>query len=231
MNEILIVPDVHGRKFWEPALDYMGEVIFLGDYTDPYPAEGITDREAWQNLLRIVDFKRQNPDRVTLLAGNHELHYYNRKFRAGRFSDEYYEKYHDILTGEESAGLFRLCRQIDRYLFIHAGVTKGWYDLHGKEFLPLGNDLETQLNRLFIERISAFCEVSFDRGGWDDYGSPLWADIYEYDDEKEPFDPNIIQIVGHTQLKTKVPLHKKNVWLTDNRRLYLFVNGELRSFP
>ncbi len=46
MKNILVVPDVHGRKFWETALDYPGEIIFLGDYTDPYPREGITMADA-----------------------------------------------------------------------------------------------------------------------------------------------------------------------------------------
>lgn len=229
MKEILIVPDLHGREFWKPALDYKGEVIFLGDYTDPYPSEDITDEDAWQNLLRIVAFKQQNPERVTLLVGNHELHYYNRKFQAGRFSIEYYEKYHDILMGEATAGLFRLCRKIDNYLFIHAGITKGWYDLHKEEFLPLGDDLETQLNRLFVQNISAFYEASSERGGWDKYGSPLWADIYEYYDETEPFDKDILQIIGHTQLKTDGPFVKNNVRLIDNRRLYLLADGELKQ--
>jgi hypothetical protein len=204
-------------------------VIFLGDYTDPYPAEGITDEDAWQNMLRIVEFKQQNPDRVTLLAGNHELHYYNRKFQAGRFSEEYYEKYHEILTGQATAGLFQLCRKIERYLLIHAGITKGWYDLHKEEFLPLGNDLETQLNCLFVQKISAFDEASFERGGWDNYGSPLWADIYEYYDEAEPFDKDIIQIIGHTQLKTDGPFVKNNVRLIDNRKLYLLADEELKQ--
>ncbi|MDR2680719.1 MAG: metallophosphoesterase [Tannerella sp.] len=230
MNEILIVPDVHGRKFWKPALDYKGEVIFLGDYTDPYPAEGITDEDAWQNMLQIVDFKQQNPDRITLLVGNHELHYYDRKFQAGRFEKQYYEKYHDILTGEKTAGLFRLCRKIDNYLFIHAGITKGWYDLHKKDFLPLGDDLETQLNQLFVQKIVSFYEASFERGGWDNYGSPLWADIHEYDDETEPFDKDIIQIIGHTQITTEEPYVKGNIRLVDNRRLYLLADGELKHY-
>jgi hypothetical protein len=173
MREILIVPDVHGRTFWEPVLDYKGEIIFLGDYVDPYPSEGITQANACYALSEIVKFKQQNPDRVTLLIGNHELHYYNRDFEASRFSEEYYEEYHAILTGKTTAGLFQVCRQIDNYLFIHAGITKGWYDWHDDELQALGDNLETQLNRLFLQNQGAFFEVSGERGGWDRYGSPL----------------------------------------------------------
>ena len=39
MSKIFIIPDVHGRDFWKKAYDYVDkvdEVIFLGDYLDPY---------------------------------------------------------------------------------------------------------------------------------------------------------------------------------------------------
>jgi hypothetical protein len=39
-NNILAIPDVHGRIFWKgPVKKYMAavdKVIFLGDYLDPY---------------------------------------------------------------------------------------------------------------------------------------------------------------------------------------------------
>lgn len=35
-NNILIIPDVHGRTFWKYAIDKYDKVIFLGDYLDPY---------------------------------------------------------------------------------------------------------------------------------------------------------------------------------------------------
>ena len=42
-KKILIIPDVHGRRFWRDAIesDDYDKVIFLGDYLDPYPDEGI----------------------------------------------------------------------------------------------------------------------------------------------------------------------------------------------
>ena len=49
MAKILIVPDVHGRKFWHKAKELIDEVdqeVFLGDYLDPYSREGITFEDA-----------------------------------------------------------------------------------------------------------------------------------------------------------------------------------------
>jgi hypothetical protein len=230
MDEILIVPDIHGRNFWKPALDYKGRIIFLGDYTDPYPQEGFTQENAYQGLLTIVDFKKQNPEKVTLLVGNHEMHYYNRNYECGRFDRHYFKAYNDILAGEDTVGLFQLCKQTGNYLFIHAGITKGWYDAHFDELSKLGNTLEEQMNNLFTTNMEAFYEASRYRGGFHTAGSPLWADVSEYSQETEHFDDSIIQIIGHTQLRSDEPYSKDNIRLLDNRQLYLLKNDEIVKY-
>ena len=230
MNDILIVPDIHGRNFWKPALEYKGEVIFLGDYTDPYPHEKFSDEDAYQGLLEIIDFKQKNPDRVTLLIGNHELHYYDSDFQCSRFSEDYFERFHVLLTQAPVAGLFQVCKQIDNYLFIHAGITKGWYNLHRDLLSCSGVTLEEQINNLFIDYKLSFSEASFFRGGLYTSGSPLWADIYEFFGELAPFNNDIIQIIGHTQHSGKVPIVINNIRLLDNQQLYLLSDGQLKKY-
>ena len=69
-KKILIIPDVHGRPFWKKAIktgDYE-KIVFLGDYTDPYEMEGITNREALKNFKSIIAFKQQKPEKVVLLV-------------------------------------------------------------------------------------------------------------------------------------------------------------------
>ena len=231
MKDILIVPDIHGRDFWLPVLDYPGEIIFLGDYVDPYPQENITNEAAYECLQQVVSFKRQHPERVCLLIGNHEMHYYDERLGAGRFSKEYYPKYHEILTGETTKGLFQLCRQVDKYLFVHAGITKGWYERHCSEFQNLGSTLEEQLNRIFFEKMFIFHEAAWKyRGGLDDSGSPLWADYRELIDEPEPFAPGIVQIIGHTQIAEPKPIINDRFCLLDNRQLYLLRNQVIEKY-
>ena len=49
--KIFIIPDVHGRDFWKKAYNYVDkvdEVIFLGDYLDPYETEGISSEDAYR---------------------------------------------------------------------------------------------------------------------------------------------------------------------------------------
>ena len=62
----IIIPDVHGRTFWRDAVrDRENEnIIFLGDYLDPYPSEGITPEKAYRELLDIID----NKDAVRMKA-------------------------------------------------------------------------------------------------------------------------------------------------------------------
>ena len=71
----LIIPDLHLREFWKDEVkDWNGSIIFLGDYLDPYPYEWKDEYpNSIQYLLDILNFKDQNPDRVTLLLGNHKL--------------------------------------------------------------------------------------------------------------------------------------------------------------
>lgn len=76
MNEnnsnILVVPDIHLRSFWRSILDSNLPVVFLGDYIDPYSYEGVTYESGIKEFLDIIEFKKTNPERVTLLLGNHK---------------------------------------------------------------------------------------------------------------------------------------------------------------
>jgi hypothetical protein len=226
---IMIVPDVHGRDFWLPALEHDGEVVFLGDYTDPYPAEGFKQADAYRGLTRIVEFKRQNPARVTLLVGNHELHYHDPEYACSRFDRRFYRAYHELLTGE-TAPLFQVCRQVGRFLFVHAGVTKGWFDAHAADLSRHGETLEGQLNGLFARDMAAFNEVSWSRGGYHASGSPLWADASELFDEPAHFDDSIVQVIGHTQHRDPDPVIKGNVCLLDNQKLYLLKDDKVVKY-
>lgn len=50
MSKVIIIPDVHGRKFWRSALSWVETtpIVFLGDYLDPYRDEGIDSEEAYE---------------------------------------------------------------------------------------------------------------------------------------------------------------------------------------
>ena len=75
MKRVLIIPDIHGRIFWmEDVATLMADidshaidVVFLGDYIDPYPQEDITDEQAINGFREIIGFARDR-DNVHLLG-------------------------------------------------------------------------------------------------------------------------------------------------------------------
>ena len=77
MSKWIIMPDVHGLQFWRSAVRGHEEekIIFLGDYVDPYAWEEILPGEAFKELRDIIAFKKEHPDNVVLLLGNHDLGY------------------------------------------------------------------------------------------------------------------------------------------------------------
>ena len=76
MSYWIIIPDVHGRRFWKDAVRGHEEekIIFLGDYVDPYGWEGITPDVALEGLKEIIAFKKAHPGNVALLLGNQDLY-------------------------------------------------------------------------------------------------------------------------------------------------------------
>ena len=111
--KVLIVSDIHCRKFWRETLsnnvDNVDKVIFLGDYLDPYPEEIIMSPELMEcndfydseNNLKmledIVSLKKNEPNKYILLTGNHTDSYIWSKFHAASRTDyKNYKKYHNF---------------------------------------------------------------------------------------------------------------------------------------
>ena len=85
MMRVLIIPDVHGLSFWkEPVNRYINEVdrvVFLGDYLDPYPDKGesVDTDDIFGNLVEIIKLKHEHKEKVVLLIGNHDYHYFSKR--------------------------------------------------------------------------------------------------------------------------------------------------------
>lgn len=216
MSKILIVPDVHGRKFWRKApetINSVDKVVFLGDYLDPYPWEGISRRDAISEFKDIIEFKRSNPDKVILLLGNHDCAYC---FDFGSASRYDYENEFEIKSlFKENMDIFRLYYKEDRYLFSHAGITNDWL----KTYLP-EYDAERFTTLTTKELIPFLWKVSFHRGGYDNTGSIVWSDVREGDRES-----TFYQIFGHTQLK-KDPIIDNTYACLDVRKCFLLDTEE-----
>ena len=204
MSKLIIIPDVHGRSFWKKTVEEYPEeeFIFLGDYLDPYPQDGVSVDEAFEGLQQIVALKECRPDKVTLLWGNHDLHYLYPELEGARF---------DSVNAERNQTFFRKHRELfqiaaerevagKRYLFTHAGVGRLWIE----SFVPsLPEEMITAalLNESFYLPAfkKALSAVSYYRGGPDLYGSCIWADLLEQGEYYNQIE-SAIQVFGHTMV-------------------------------
>lgn len=212
LNQILIIPDVHGRTFWRSAVDRYknrddAHIVFLGDYLDPYQFEHITSREAISNFVDIIG-ETCTARNITLLIGNHDLHYFPlfiHDYGCRRIEDV---KYDISELFERYRNLFKVAYDIEinrrKYLFTHAGVLSGWLEmLHDGSGTAL-NDESTwlksttssdadswlksvtadaaSLNKLLSGStgMNMLATASVHRGGYSPYGSCIWADVDEH---------------------------------------------------
>lgn len=183
---ILVLPDIHGRQFWKTPCEHIDEydkIVFLGDYMDPYDFEHITVEDALLNFKEIVDFAKNNKDKVVLLLGNHDMPYFsstyfNFSYYHCRHSSEHHDDIKQIFN--DNIELFKIAHVEDDVLFTHAGITPGWLMTVFTEKYKITslNDLVFSLNNLLNteEGLKYLFMISSDRGGRDRYASCIWAD-------------------------------------------------------
>lgn len=129
----IIIGDVHGEEYWKAVLnkEEFDKVIFLGDYLDSF---NIDFNDELSNFYDILYYKNSNPDKVTLLLGNHDYHYINGV-------KETYSGYGvatklfigDVITHEVEQGSFQICCKVDNDVISHAGISKVWLKQTGLE--------------------------------------------------------------------------------------------------
>ncbi len=201
LKQLVIIPDVHGRTFWEEAVEKnpMADFIFLGDYLDPYDDEGIPQERAYKGLLEIIAYKKARPDSVTLLLGNHDMHYLFSFLKGSRFDEDQAQRNAD--TFRQNIGLFQMAYEMQvngrRYLFSHAGVGRMWIDLYAPALEP--DEITADWLNLCMKSddfYEALGHVSWARGGFLEFGSMIWADLSEQKVVENQLPA--VQIFGHT---------------------------------
>lgn len=231
---MLIIPDVHGRMFWRSAIKRYPDLptIFLGDYLDPYTSfDGILPSEALFEFKSILQFKQENPDRVTLLLGNHDVHYLNKQLNSSRKDWMNQDRIAEIFS--RNLSLFQLVKLIrigeTQMLFSHAGIIPEWMELHFPEVdltdtALLSDLLNAQLVNLdqFKRFISdALMDRSASRWGSAQYPSVIWADVEDHQMLERRL-PNVYQVFGHTQQEFD-PIITKNYANLDCRKAFLLM--------
>lgn len=211
MSKNLIIPDVHGRKFWRKALDLAESVdrmIFLGDYHDPYPHEGISSEDSIKEFEDIIKFKLKYYEKTILLLGNHDCHYYfTNLLPCSRYDERNSEKLNEIFVNNKT--LFKVLYLSDDILYSHAGVVDKWLEKYCE-----GKSADELLNKPIDYFHNKLEVVSYMRGGWENFGSCVWSDVREFENKL-----NYYQIFGHTQMKNE--LICKTFSCLDSRKCFL----------
>jgi hypothetical protein len=164
--KILVIPDVHGRKFWRETvfnnINKVDKVIFLGDYLDPYSDEIEKNPESMEmnnfydycsalNILNdIVSLKKNTPDKFILLTGNHTDSYIWSKFAAASRTDyKNWEKYHKFFV--ENLSFFNFVWIENDVIFSHAGISEGWANEFLYHYMKYDEGAELENNSLIFE--------------------------------------------------------------------------------
>lgn len=227
---MIIIPDVHGRTFWKDAVNGREneQIIFLGDYLDPYPSEGISKEFAIDNFKEIIQFKKDHPDNVTLLLGNHDFMTYI-YVSMGACRTDFQNAVEISKIFVENHDLFQIAMYVGKYTFSHAAIKRSWAELYvenndsPKEIIDHLNNMwknhDDNLSRI-LNVISGY------RGGYDGVGSIVWADVREMTDIPE-YD-GWYQIFGHTQLRDHA-IVTDHFACIDCRNAYELNNDKLTS--
>lgn len=230
MNNILIIPDVHGRKFWKEAVEKYPDtpIIFIGDYHDPYPSEYISEEDSLANFREIIDYADSN-ENVQLLLGNHDLHYLCNFGEGCRIDYENMEEIRSILLENICRMKIADLRKIGdkTVLFSHAPILTDWIKLTGlsdnpEEIVSRLNDLLSTIVTNPYETEKMIGQISAWRGGYDFVGSPIWADMREITDNIIP-DVDYC-VFGHTQQHNAVITDR---WANLDCRKAFIIDSEL----
>ena len=226
---IFIFPDIHGRDFWkEPTQKYKSDLsikfIFLGDYFDPYPMDGVTENDAMRNWDELYA-ELNGRENTEWLIGNHDYHYLAGMLRyyGCRRSVFFREDITNIIN--ENFDKFKLAYEYKlsngtRLIFSHAGITYTWAkhlqmlishnNGDNKTWDEIDSDILKSYDTDLINSLkydghldSMLWWIGIQRGGDDFAGSCIWADLYEHVDCEHyyktlPEYKNIYQIFSHS---------------------------------
>lgn len=200
---VVAIGDIHGRHVWKEIVSEhpkADKFVFIGDYVDPYPH----DKEATQITSRLIDnfeeilrFKRESPEQVVLLIGNHDYHYLpNCEAAYSRFDGSIARDMEEILSAAIKEGLVQVCFEAEGVLYSHAGFTKTWCS---DRYVDMDN-IEEFCNNLLLHGTLDYGFLvkssTQDWSGDDVFQSPMWV---RPDSLKRDGIDEYTQVVGHTQ--------------------------------
>ena len=191
-QEIIVIGDVHGEQSWKKIREKHsgGKFVFLGDYCDPYDC-GIVEEDVIENLRQIIEFKKEAPDKVVLLLGNHDIQYiYDEADFCSRYMHSVAYEIGSLF--KENISLFEKVYNFGNILFTHAGITEEWYRTAFPDFEY--SDAVSAINECRDTKTLFACGLA--RWGKELYGGIFWADRREFENPLYGW----IQVAGHSKV-------------------------------
>ena len=225
LRPTIVFGDIHGSTYWKKAIDDNPGClyIFLGDYLDPY--ESVADKDLIDNLKEIIRLKKDKPDDVVLLLGNHDLHYFcpDSPGSSGRFNYRIKDEVSGLFN--DNLELFTYAYQVGKHVFTHAGISHVWFigEFRGDP----NRNIAEQLNHPAPEQLRPLHQPGEARGGsWFSIGGIFWADITELDKPLKGY----IQYAGHNRVGQILVRHYEDGQITFcdclYNKIYLKIDGE-----
>jgi len=218
--EVILIGDIHGRTIWKQIVESHPDAdhyVFFGDYFDPY--EDIPYWELAKNFKAIVQLKREMGDRVVLLLGNHDLHYYADVEQCSRF--DYLNSARIGNLFKESLHLFQVAFEFEGVLCTHAGVSPSWCSAHIGDWSNL-KSLAARINGLHKKNSEEFAFYKGDRSGYgeNEMQGPMWIRPKSLLKSCQSNDQqHWMQVIGHTQSEF---LHNTHVLSIDHLELNIY---------
>ena len=127
----ITIGDLHGRDTWKSINpDDYDKIIFIGDYLDSFDILPVI---ILHNLKEIIEFKKQYPDKVVLLLGNHDVSYIFNHSGTSGFQKGMLWDYQHLF--KSNIDLFKIAYEYKNVLWTHAGVSQGWFTKYLKPLM------------------------------------------------------------------------------------------------
>jgi predicted MPP superfamily phosphohydrolase len=199
-SRLIAIGDIHGRTAWKKIRpEAYDRIIFIGDYCD---GKDLPAAEVVENLREIIAFKKEYPEKIILLLGNHDIQYSEYpRYQFSALNSIELPNYTRLFA--ENRHLFQVAFQTGNRLFTHAGVSNAYaqhelapyYEAIVDHSIDLGsllNEIQNGNDQSILHTIGPI------RGGNDPFGGITWADFSE---TSNSLLPGYHQIVGHTRVR------------------------------
>jgi hypothetical protein len=232
--KIIALGDTHGRSFWKYVVNTQtfDKLVFIGDYFDSFDISGEVQLN---NFLDIVEYKKNNPEKVILLIGNHDHHYFPEVGDAGTsgYQHKMAPSFGYVLS--ENKYLLQMAYKEGEYLFSHAGFAPTWLEsLKKYSNSYIGDwsieDIDYTINMIWQYQPHSFSFKNYN-GRSNPYGdnvwqSPIWIRPKSLMQDGQEIKKDVIQVVGHTQ-QNQIDIKGKS---TGGRYYFIDTLGSSREY-